>query len=104
MTILRAHLAELKPYVPTPPQPGYRLHLNEAPEDLPADVKRAALERLAGLNWSHYPEQIQDLAADLAMVDGWRSDGIVIGNGSNEMLQVLFYSSLGPGDTIVVGT
>jgi histidinol-phosphate aminotransferase len=103
MSILRPHLAALKPYVPTPPQPGFRLHLNEAPEDLPADVKRAAVERLLGLNWSHYPEEIQLLAAELAMVDGWRSDGVVIGNGSNEMLQVLIYASLSPGDPIVVG-
>jgi histidinol-phosphate aminotransferase len=102
MTLLRSHLAALKPYVPTPTQPGFRLHLNEAPEDLPAEVKAAALDRVGRLNWSHYPEEAQLLAAELAALDGWKPEGVVVGNGSNEMLQVLVYASLGPGDPVLL--
>jgi histidinol-phosphate aminotransferase len=102
MSLLRSHLSAIKPYVPTPTQPGYRLHLNEAPEDIPAEVKKGAAERLAALNWSHYPEEAESLKADLAAIDGWKPEGIVVGNGSNEMLQVFIYASLGPGEPAIL--
>jgi histidinol-phosphate aminotransferase len=102
MSLLRPTLAPLKAYVPTPPQPGHRLHLNESPEDLPADLKAAAVERLLALDWSRYPEEAELLAEDLARADGWRADGVMLGNGSNELLQLLVIAALAPGDAIVV--
>jgi histidinol-phosphate aminotransferase len=102
MTLLRPTLSSIKAYVPTPPQPGHRLHLNESPTDLPAEVKAAAAERLLGLDWSRYPEEAELLAEDLARLDGWRSDGILLGNGSNEMLQLTMFATILPGDAVVL--
>jgi histidinol-phosphate aminotransferase len=104
MTLLRSHLSSIKPYVPTPAQPGHRLHLNESPEDLPHELKSAVVSRLLQLDWSHYPEEAELLIAELAAQDGWRGDGVVVGNGSNEMLQVLIYASLGPGEPVVLAS
>jgi histidinol-phosphate aminotransferase len=104
MTLFRSTLAQLKAYVPTPPKEGHRLHLNEAPEDLPRELKQAILERLAAMNWAHYPEETELLVADLARVDGWRPDGVLVGNGSNEFLQSLIFATLAPGDAIVLAS
>jgi histidinol-phosphate aminotransferase len=102
MSLLRPTLTSIKAYVPTPPQPGHRLHLNESPTDLPQEVKSAAVERLLAIDWSRYPEEAELLAAEIAAADQWTSDGIVLGNGSNEMLQVLMFATLTPGDAVVL--
>jgi histidinol-phosphate aminotransferase len=102
MSLFRPTLAGLHTYVPSPSQRGHRLHLNESPADLPQDVKEAATARLLAMSWSQYPEATQSLYEALAARDGWRADGVLAGNGSNEMLQVLLYATLMPGDAIVL--
>ena len=102
MTLLRPTLTSIKAYVPTPPQPGYRLHLNESPTDLPNEIKAAAVERLLSLDWSRYPEEAELLASEIAQADGWRQEGVLLGNGSNEMLQVLMFATISPGDAVVL--
>jgi histidinol-phosphate aminotransferase len=37
----------------------------------------------------------------IAEADGWRPDGVLVGNGSNELLTLLFRSVLGPGERVV---
>lgn len=101
-SLLRDTLDPLHAYVPTPPQPGHRLHLNESPEDLPAELKAAALSRVGALDWSRYPEETELLAAELSRIAGWPADGILLGNGSNELLQSLVFATLAPGDAIVL--
>lgn len=104
MSLFRPTLAPLEPYVPSPPQPGHRLHLNESPADLPREVKEAAARRLVELDWSRYPEETALFEQDVAHADGWRADGVVLGNGSNEMLQQLVFGTLSPGDVMLVAS
>lgn len=101
-SLLRKTLDPLVAYVPTPPQPGHRLHLNESPEDLPEAVKNAAVERIRALDWSRYPEETELLASELSEIAGWPAEGILLGNGSNELLQALVFATLEPGDSIVL--
>ena len=101
MSIVRPTLADLHAYVPTPPREGHRLHLNEAPEDLPADFKEQVARRLAALDWSRYPEETDALCRELAAHDGWRADGVLVGNGSNEFLQAMVFAVVSPGDAVV---
>ena len=100
--LFRPQLAGLHGYVPQPSRPGHRLHLNESPEDLPSEVKAAIAARVASLDFSRYPESTQALLDALAALDAWTPDGIHTGNGSNELLQVLLYATLVPGDAIVL--
>ncbi len=102
MSLFRSSLASLRAYVPTPPQKGHRLHLNEAPEDLPADFKAQIASGLAALDWSHYPEATDALVSELAEHDRWRPEGVLVGNGSNEFLQALVFATIDPGDTVVL--
>jgi histidinol-phosphate aminotransferase len=79
-----------------------KLNQNESPFDFPPELKREVLEQVAGQRWQRYPEFVpQDLLADLAEHYGWRADGVLVGNGSNELIQATLGVTLGSGDPLV---
>ena len=64
-----------------------KINQNENPFDLPEAVKRRVLERALARPWSRYPEfDPKELLAALARSSGWRADGVLAGNGSNELI------------------
>ncbi len=65
-----------------------KLNQNENPYDFPADLKEEAFRRFRERSWSRYPDFVPDkLIAQLAEFAGWTKDGVLVGNGSNELLQ-----------------
>ena len=73
---LRAYDAEVK------------LNQNENPYDFPDDLKEQTFRRFRARQWSRYPDFVPDsLRLHLAEFAGWRKDGVLVGNGSNELLQ-----------------
>jgi histidinol-phosphate aminotransferase len=65
-----------------------KLNQNENPFDFPEDLKDEAFRRFRKRQWSRYPDFVPDaLRLRLAEFAGWHKDGILIGNGSNELLQ-----------------
>ncbi len=81
---LRAYHAETK------------LNQNENPYDFPADLKEEILRRFRERAWSRYPDFVPDkLRERLAAFAGWSRDGILVGNGSNELLQASLMVLLG---------
>jgi histidinol-phosphate aminotransferase len=73
---LRAYDAEVK------------LNQNENPYDFPEDLKEETFRRFKARQWSRYPDFIPDsLRFRLAEFAGWQKDGVLVGNGSNELLQ-----------------
>jgi len=80
-----------------------KLNQNENPYDLPEAVKRRVLDRALGRPWSRYPEfDPKELLERLAIVAGWRPDGILAGNGSNELIEALLLVTVGPGTRVVI--
>ncbi|MBP1678645.1 MAG: histidinol-phosphate aminotransferase, partial [Bacteroidetes bacterium] len=80
-----------------------KLNQNENPFELPGAVKAEILERLAQAAWSRYPSFVP--AAQIARVadfGGWKPEGTLLGNGSNDVLQLLFMSVLERGKTCVI--
>ncbi|MFC1608416.1 histidinol-phosphate transaminase, partial [Candidatus Latescibacterota bacterium] len=54
-------------------------------------------------SWSRYPPFTpDDLHARLAEYTGWTSDGVIVGNGSNEIIQALLSVLVRPGGTMVI--
>jgi histidinol-phosphate aminotransferase len=102
-------LALIKPAVRS--QAGYtlvspparrKLNQNELPFDFPPELKREVLEQAAAQRWQRYPEFVPaELLAALAEHYGWVPEGIVAGNGSNELIQALLAVTLGGGDVVV---
>jgi histidinol-phosphate aminotransferase len=79
-----------------------KLNQNECPDDLPAEIKRAVLEAAERAAWNRYPEFVPaQLLERLAEHYGWRGDGILAGNGSNELIQAALAVLVAPGDTVV---
>jgi len=79
-----------------------KLNQNECPLDLPAALKRAVLDAVAAEPWQRYPEFVPaELLARLAAHYGWVADGVLAGNGSNELIQATLSVVLGAGDTVV---
>jgi histidinol-phosphate aminotransferase len=73
---LRAYDAEVK------------LNQNENPYDFPDDLKEETYRRFRNRQWSRYPDFVPDsLRQQLADFAGWQKDGMLVGNGSNELLQ-----------------
>jgi histidinol-phosphate aminotransferase len=79
-----------------------KLNQNESPFDFPAELKREVLQQAAGLAWQRYPEFTPpDLLARLAEHYGWVPDGVLVGNGSNELIQATLAVTLGAGERVV---
>ncbi|HJV90594.1 MAG TPA: aminotransferase class I/II-fold pyridoxal phosphate-dependent enzyme [Holophagaceae bacterium] len=103
MTFLRPDLANLPPYTrPTEPEGGVRLHLNEAPEDWPAEAKAALLSRLADLPFNQYPERQAELSERLARRLGAPEGSVLLGPSSGSLLDLIALAGLRPGDAVAI--
>ena len=80
-----------------------KINQNENPYDLPESLKRRVVEAALARPWSRYPAfDPRDLIAALARFSGWREDGILAGNGSNELIEALLLVTVGPGTRVVI--
>jgi histidinol-phosphate aminotransferase len=84
-------------------QAPIKVNQNENPFDVPEAVKRSVLERALQRPWSRYPDfDARELLERLAAFSGWRADGILAGNGSNELIEALFMVTVAPGTRVVL--
>ena len=80
-----------------------KLDQNENPYEIPADLKREIVDRVLQRPWGRYPEFVPAaIIRTLAKFTGWHEDGILVGNGSNELIQASLTVTLGPGRRLVV--
>src|SRR6185369_11016442 len=80
-----------------------KLDQNENPYELPADLKREIVDRVMARPWGRYPEFIPAaMIQTLSKFTGWAEEGILVGNGSNELIQASLSVTLGPGRKIAV--
>ena len=89
-------------YTLAAPSARHKLNQNESPFDFPPELKREVLQRVAAEPWQRYPEFAPpELLARLADHYGWVADGVLVGNGSNELIQSTLSVTLGAGDRVV---
>jgi histidinol-phosphate aminotransferase len=82
-----------------------KLNQNESPFDIPMALKSRILERLREKAWNRYPvARNVSLLEALAAYTGHEVDGIVLGNGSNELIQAVFSAACNAGDRAVMVT
>lgn len=95
---VRWELRDLPPYTLDQPSFRHKLDQNEVPWDLPQRFKREVVDRLLARNWAHYPDFHSDrLRRALGRLHFWPWEGILVGNGSSELLGVLLDALVGPG-------
>ena len=93
----------VKAYTLAPHRASLKLNQNENPWDAPARIKDEVLRRFAERKWSQYPDFVPArLNERLAAFAGWKSDGVIAGNGSNELIQAVLMVTMEPGKTLLL--
>ena len=83
--------------------PPIKLNQNESPYDLPAEIKREVLEAVARIPFNRYPlEQPARLMRAFADYVGHDPEGILVGNGSNELTYTLALAMVEQGTPVVL--
>src|SRR6266478_10187618 len=100
---IKTRVRELRPYSLRPDRAGIKLNQNENPWDTPARIKQETLRRVSACAWSRYPNFTpRRLHERLAKFSGWIANGIVAGNGSNELIQALLMVTVGEGKRVLI--
>ncbi len=107
--MFRKAIHEMAPYVPgEQPRPGRRLikiNTNENPYPPSPQVRRAVTRAARGQALRLYPApQADDFITAAARRYGLSRRMILAGNGSDELLAMLFRATLGPGDRVAWAT
>ena len=93
----------LRAYSLSPHRASVKLNQNENPWDAPAWIKEEVLRRFSARAWSRYPDFIPvSLHERLAGFAGWKPDGIIAGNGSNELIQAVLMVTIEPGKRVLI--
>jgi histidinol-phosphate aminotransferase len=102
-TLLRREVEDLPAYTLHHHPCRVKLNQNENPYDVPAGLKEKILAAFGAMSWSRYPEFVPQRQIDLvARFAGWHPYGTLLGNGSNDLLQLLFTCALERGRTVVL--
>jgi histidinol-phosphate aminotransferase len=103
----RPNIAAMVGYTPgeQPREPGFvKLNTNENPYP-PSPRVRAALRTAINSDLRLYPEPLSEtLRASAAGVYGVRSENILVGNGSDELLAILVHCFVGARDRVAFPT
>ena len=100
---IKQRVRELRAYALKPERAGIKLNQNENPWDVPPEIRKETLRRLDERRWSRYPDFTpQSLRKSLAEFAGWTPDGIIVGNGSNELIQALLMVTVGPLTPVLI--
>lgn len=100
---IKPRVRELKAYTLKPDRGAVKLNQNENPWGVSAAIRRETLKRMESRDWSRYPDFIPaSLHEKLAGFADWRADGVVAGNGSNELIQATLMVTVGEGKRVLI--
>jgi histidinol-phosphate aminotransferase len=100
---IKPRVRELRAYTLSPDRASVKINQNENPFDAPARIRQESLRRLERIAWSRYPDFVPaSLHERLAAFAGWRADGVIAGNGSNELIQALLMVTIGEGRRVLL--
>ena len=98
MALIKPAVRAQTAYTLSAPPARRKLNQNESPWDVPPALKREVLAAAEAAAWHRYPDFAPpELLAALAARYGWTPDGVLVGNGSNELIQAILATTLGPG-------
>lgn len=92
---INARVRNIPPYTLKAIQAEVKVNQNENPFDYPAELKELVFKRMRSIPWSRYPEFYpRKLIRKIAEYYDWKEAGILVGNGSNELIQAAFMVTL----------
>jgi histidinol-phosphate aminotransferase len=84
-------------------QPRIKLNQNESPYDVPEELKRRLQGELADRPWNRYPPFVaESFIGAVSEAMDWPRDGILVANGSNELIQAMLAVIVAPGVSVVI--
>jgi histidinol-phosphate aminotransferase len=90
-------------YTLRPYEPRIKLNQNESPYDVPRAIKDRIHADLAERPWNRYPPFVaSNFIQAVAEATRWPADGILVANGSNELIQSVLAVTVGPGVRVVI--
>ncbi|HEY0173123.1 MAG TPA: histidinol-phosphate transaminase [Pyrinomonadaceae bacterium] len=100
---IKPRVRALKAYTLKPDRGAVKLNQNENPWGVPEAVRAETLRRMERREWARYPDFVPAaLHEKLAAFAGWRADGVVAGNGSNELIQATLMVTVGEGRRVLI--
>ena len=104
LTCIRSAVRRERPYlVGGVPNIAVKLNQNECPLDLPDDFKRELIEAFFHTPFNRYPtEQPDRLCHALSDYVEWDPEGILVGNGSNELTYTFGLGFIDKGTPVVL--
>lgn len=101
--LIKPSVRKLAAYTLTPHRTSIKINQNENPFGMPESVIAEVERRVAGRDWARYPDFVPvELKETLANFAGWRADGVLVGNGSNELIQALMMIIVEGGTRVVL--
>ena len=102
LALIKPRVRALTAYTLQAPEAPRKLNQNESPFDFPIAMKEAVLARMRDAAWNRYPAFAPvDLLARLAERHAWLADGVLVGNGSNELIEATLAVTVAEGSAVV---
>ena len=103
LSLVKPSVRAMGAYTLRPIEPRIKLNQNENPWDVPDEVKARIATLLADRPWNRYPPFVaSNFIAAVSEATGWPTDGILVANGSNELIQSVLAVVVGPGVSVVI--
>ena len=100
---IKRSVREVKGYKNPPSEAEVKLNQNENPFPIPDEIKDEIFNAVRKMHWGRYPEYDPvELRLRLGEYANFSSDGILVGNGSNEMILAITLATISSGDKILI--
>ena len=100
---IKPEVRGLKAYTLSADRASVKINQNENPWDAPERIRKQTLARMDGRQWSRYPDFVpRELQQRLARFADWTPEGVIAGNGSNELIQAVLMVTIGAGKRVLI--
>ena len=101
MIDIRKSIKELREYKVIQDYSVVKLNQNESPYDIPPELKKEILNKLIEISWNRYPPlNASNLVKAISVFTNYPTSGIMVANGSNEILEAIFQTICERGNRI----
>lgn len=101
--LVRDDIKNLVPYEPHIFKNVIRMDANENPHLFPQEVINSIFAGISGEDFIRYPDPLgMELKAKISAFTGQSPENIVLGNGSDELIQLILQTFGGPGRRVVI--
>jgi histidinol-phosphate aminotransferase len=100
---IKPNVRAITAYTLAPLEAPIKINQNENPFGMPFAIKEKVMLRAMRHDWARYPDFVPaSLLKKLAEYAGWIPEGVMAGNGSNEMIQSVVNSIVEKGVRVVL--